>query len=130
MPKQTFDLTVEASVLLQQYKEKMQVQESKLTLNQIVSEAIKFYCMMEQRDRAEEMFEKLMENRFRKFENRLAAMIAAVGIDVDMILVETLESREALLENRERDPKDIYTELRKEGLELFRGHRAFRLSDI
>ncbi|MCF8568154.1 hypothetical protein LLE49_25855 [Alicyclobacillus tolerans] len=130
MPKRNFNLTTEVDRMLEQYHAKQKTIHPRITRQQIVNEAIKLYTMMEQRDRAEEIFEQVMENRFRKFENRLAAMIAAVGIDVDMILVETLEAREALLENQKVDPKVIYSELRKEGVKLFQNHKAFRMSEL
>ncbi len=126
MPKQTFNLSDEASVMLKQYWEKSKEKGNKVTYNDIVSEAVKFYCLSEQHDRAEEIFEKTMEHRFQKYENRLASMVAAVGVDVCMILNETLENRAALDENRNKDPRQVYSELREEGVSLFKKHKAFR----
>jgi hypothetical protein len=130
MPKQTFDLTSEASVMLKQFRENERSRGSKRSLNDIVSEAIKLYCLSEQRDRADEIFEKTMEHRFQKYENRIASMVAAVGVDVCMILNEALETRAALEENARKDFKQVYDDLRMEGVALFNRHRVFKLDQI
>lgn len=127
MPKQTFNLSDEASVLLKQYWEKLKESGNKVTYNDIVSEAVRSYCLSEQRGRAEEIFEKTMEYRFQKYENRLASMVAAVGVDVCMILNETLEDRAALDENRNKEPRQVYSELREAGVSLFKRHKAFKV---
>jgi deoxyribodipyrimidine photolyase-like uncharacterized protein len=126
MPKQTFDLSGQASVMLKQYREKLKAKGSRVTYNDIVSEAIKSYCLLEQQDRADEIFEKTMEHRFQKYESRLASMVAAVGVDVCMILNETLEDRAALEENGNKDPRQVYSELREAGVSLFNRHKAFK----
>lgn len=130
MPKQTFDISLESSVLLKEFQMKQQGKGIKLTLNDMVSEAIKLYCLTEQKDRAEEIFEKTMKQLFQKYENRIASMVAAVGVDTAMILSETLENRSAYEENRNKQPEDVYQELRQEGVALFNRHRAFRLSEL
>ncbi|MFD1674157.1 hypothetical protein [Alicyclobacillus fodiniaquatilis] len=127
MPKQTFDISPESSTLLREYHDRRKQNGEHITLNEIVTEAIKSYCLIEQRGRAEEIFEKTMERRFQKYENRLASMIAAVGVDVAMILSETLETVAAYEENQGKSYQNIYQDLRKEGVALFNRHRAFKL---
>ncbi|WAH44886.1 hypothetical protein NZD89_27965 (plasmid) [Alicyclobacillus fastidiosus] len=127
MAKHTFELTTEASAMLKQYRENRRSLGVKVSYNDIASEAIKLYCLSQQRDRAEEIFEKAMEHRFQKFESRLASMVAAVGVDVAMILSETLETIAAYEENQGKKYQDIYQELRQEGVALFNRHRAFKL---
>ncbi|WP_436664472.1 hypothetical protein ACOALA_20750 (plasmid) [Alicyclobacillus acidoterrestris] len=127
MAKHTFELTTEASAMLKQYRENQRSLGIKVSYNDIASEAIKLYCLSQQRDRAEEIFEKVMEHRFRKFESRLASMIGAVGVDVAMILSETLETIAAYEENQNKKPQEIYQQLRQSGLALFNAHRAFKV---
>ncbi|MFD1673518.1 hypothetical protein [Alicyclobacillus fodiniaquatilis] len=130
MPKRNFNLEPRVDKLLEQYHAKQKAINPRITRQEIVNEAIKLYCLMEQRDTAEEMFEKSMEHRFQKYENRIASMIAAVGVDVAMILSETLETLAAYEENKNKAPSEVYSELRQEGVALFNRHRSFKLDSL
>ncbi|SFV03625.1 hypothetical protein [Alicyclobacillus macrosporangiidus] len=127
MPKRNLHLTDQASVMLDQFKQS----HPDRTLGDIVSEAIVNYVLMENRNHAEQVIENIIERRLMRMESGLRTLISSVAIDVCMILYDVLEQREAerISESpgTEVDPKQIYAELREEGVALFNRKRAFQV---
>lgn len=129
MAKQTFRITDEASMLLRQNYESQKRTSKKITYDEIVSEAIKRYCLEQNKDRAERIFEVVVQDKLQRFESRMIALLAQVGIDVDMILFEILEQRMSLEDNLQKTPREVYEELRQEGVALFRRKKAFQIPE-
>ncbi|GMA66084.1 hypothetical protein [Alicyclobacillus fastidiosus] len=129
MPRRIFVLSDQAHEMLEDLYRRGKKRKKNTTYSELANEAIKLLALFDEKTNAEELFEKIIANRLERFENRIAGFIASIGIDVDMILHEILEQREAYEWNKNKDPKAIYDELRMLGVQLFNKKRAFQQVD-
>ncbi|QSO50132.1 hypothetical protein [Alicyclobacillus mengziensis] len=120
MPNRHLILTDQASTMLDDYKEKY----PKRSYGDITSEAIVQYVLAEDRDYADKLIERRVNDLLRKEFNRMVAVIRTVGIDTQMILLDTLTRIQ-----RDRPTMsiaDIYNGLRKDAISRIDNRGAFK----
>lgn len=123
--KKTLYISDEAIRMLDEYQKGLKKRGIKISDSEVTSKAIIQFVLSESQY-GEQKINDVIENLLLKQFNRLASMIASVGVDVDMILADTLDQRSA--DYPDVPPKQVMSDLRSSAMELFKSKKSFRVS--
>ncbi|KPV42682.1 hypothetical protein [Alicyclobacillus ferrooxydans] len=126
--KKTLYLSDAALTSLTQYQTLLKKRGIKSSESEIVSHAVVQYVLAEGQDYARKQLDQMVEELMRKQFNRLAAMIGSVGMDVAMVLMDTLDERHK--EYPEVKQRQIYTDLRDNARKYFSSKESFKIQEF